>query len=99
MSQRRERSRRTDLDGVSHWLIHHAAHRAPESLSSRLEEEWLAGFECRSGAWAGVRFAVGWCWGSLVIVGASSRGSARNASISARGVVTHTDPQLSSLSL
>jgi hypothetical protein len=31
-----------EIDGVSHWLIHHAARRAPESLSSRLEEEWLA---------------------------------------------------------
>jgi len=41
MSQRNERSTRPDLDGVTHWLVLHAARRAPESLSSRLEEEWL----------------------------------------------------------
>ncbi len=27
------------------WLIHHAARRAPETLSERLEEEWRADWE------------------------------------------------------
>src|SRR5271169_6189494 len=43
-----------ELDGVTHWLIRHAAGLAPDSLSSRLEEEWLADrnfgyFSLRSG--------------------------------------------------
>jgi TonB family protein len=68
MSQRNERSKHTALNSATHWLIHHAAHRAPETLSSRLEEEWLADLESRSTALSGLRFAVGCCWASLVIV-------------------------------
>ena len=67
MSQRNERSKHA-LNSAIHWLIHQAAHRAPESLSSRLEEEWLADAESRSSALSGLRFAVGCCWASLVIV-------------------------------
>ena len=48
MSQRKERSTQPEFDGVVHWLIHHAARGAPEELSSRLEEEWLADLESRS---------------------------------------------------
>ncbi len=68
MSQRNERSTPPELDGVTHWLIHHAARRAPESLSSRLEEEWLADLESRSSALSRLRFAVGCCWATVVIV-------------------------------
>src|SRR5271168_971093 len=68
MSQRNERSAQPGLDGVNHWVIHHAALRAPESLSSRLEEEWLADLESRSSAPSKLRFAVGCCWAALVIV-------------------------------
>jgi periplasmic protein TonB len=68
MSQRNERSKQPALNGVTHWLIHQAAHRAPETLSSRLEEEWLADFESRTTALSRLRFAVGCCWASLVIV-------------------------------
>ena len=68
MSQRNERSTQPELDGVTHWLIHRAARRAPEYLSSRLEEEWLADFESRSSALSRLRFAVGCCWATLVIV-------------------------------
>jgi hypothetical protein len=39
MSQRNERPTQPRLEGVTRWLILHAAHRAPASLSSRLEEE------------------------------------------------------------
>ncbi len=101
MSQREVRSRRTELDGVSHWLIHQAAHRAPESLSSRLEEEWLADFESRSAAWSRLRFAIGCCWASLVIVHECSRNRAPAASagVSAGGVVTLTDRNLGYFSL
>jgi len=50
MSQRNERSTPLKLEGVTGWLIHHATRRAPECLSSRLEEEWLADLESRSSA-------------------------------------------------
>ena len=68
MSQRNERSEQASLNSVAHWLIHQAAHRAPETLSARLEEEWLADFESRSTALSRLRFAVGCCWASVVIV-------------------------------
>jgi TonB family protein len=54
-------------EGVSHWLIHHAACRAPESLSQRLEEEWLADLAARPSAMSRLRFAIGCCWATQVI--------------------------------
>ena len=68
MSQRNERSMQPELDHVTHWLIRHAARLAPDSLSSRLEEEWLADSESRSSALSRLRFSVGCCWASAVIV-------------------------------
>jgi len=68
MSQRNERSTHPELEGVTHWLIHHAARGAPESLSSRLEEEWLADLESRSSALSRLRLALGCCWATVVIV-------------------------------
>jgi TonB family protein len=68
MSQRKERSTPLKLEGVTGWLIHHAARRAPESLSSRLEEEWLADLESRSTALSRLRLALGCCWATVVIV-------------------------------
>jgi hypothetical protein len=68
MSQRNERSTYHELEGVTHWLIHHAARAAPESLSSRLEEEWLADLDSRSSAPSRLRFALGCCWATVVIV-------------------------------
>jgi TonB family protein len=56
------------VDRVSHWLIHHAACRAPESLSERLEEEWLADLEVRCSAASRLRFSLGCCWATRVIV-------------------------------
>jgi hypothetical protein len=73
MSQRNERSTQPELEGVSHWLIHHAARRAPECLSSRLEEEWLADLESRSSALLRLRLALGCCWATMVIVNEYSR--------------------------
>jgi TonB family protein len=101
MSQRNGRSKRTNLDCVSDWLLHQAANRAPESLSSRLEEEWLADFESRLTALSRLRLAVGCCWASLVIVHESTRSRlpASSASISAGGVVTLSDRNLSYFSL
>jgi protein TonB len=53
--------------GVNHWLIHQAACRAPESLSQRLEEEWLADLAARPSAMSRLRFAIGCCWATQVI--------------------------------
>jgi TonB family protein len=97
MSQRNEGSRR--MNGVSHWLIHQAAQRAPECLSSRLEEEWLADFESRSAAGSRLRFAVGCCWATMVIVHESSRVQAASTAVSAGGIVTLTDRNLGYFSL
>ena len=68
MSQRNPQSMQFELDRVTRWLIHQAAHRAPECLSSRLEEEWLADSESRSSALARLRFAMGCCWATVLIV-------------------------------
>jgi TonB family protein len=55
------------IEGVCHWLIHHAASRAPESLSQRLEEEWLADLAARPSAMSRLRLAIGCCWATQVI--------------------------------
>jgi hypothetical protein len=68
MSQRNERWTQSELNGVTQWLIHHAALRAPSCLSSRLEEEWLADSESRSSALSRMRFALGCYWAATVIV-------------------------------
>ena len=54
-------------DNLSHWLIHRAARHAPEFLSERMEEEWLADMAVRPTAMSRLRFAVGCCWATLVI--------------------------------
>jgi TonB family protein len=101
MSQRNERSMQTGLDGVTHWLIQHAARRAPESLSSRLEEEWLADLESRTSAFPRLRFAVGCCWATMVIVNdyARSRVPAASSAAVARGFITLVDRNFGYFSL
>jgi TonB family protein len=54
-------------EDVSHWLIHQASCRAPESLSQRLQEEWLADLAERRSAISRLRFAIGCCWATQVI--------------------------------
>jgi TonB family protein len=101
MSQRYERSTQTVLDGVIHWLIFYAARRAPESLSSRLEEEWLADLASRSSALSRLRFAVGCCWATMVIAGECARSrvpAAASSAAAARGVAL-ADRDLSYFSL
>jgi TonB family protein len=49
------------------WLIRRAARSAPEALSGRLEEEWLADLAARPSAWSRARFAIGCCWATKVI--------------------------------
>ena len=101
MSQRNERSMQPELDGVTHWLIHHAARRAPECLSSRLEEEWLADLESRFSALSRLRFAAGCCWAALVIVNdyLRSRVPAASAVLTAKGFNTLADRNFSYFSL
>jgi periplasmic protein TonB len=55
-------------EALPHWLIHHAARRAPLDLSERLEEEWRADLAVRSSASSRLRFALGCCWATGVIV-------------------------------
>jgi periplasmic protein TonB len=52
---------------VTDWLIHRAARSAPESLSQRLEEEWLADLEERPSVMSRLRFAIGCCWATRII--------------------------------
>jgi periplasmic protein TonB len=100
MSQRNERSSQPEFNGVTHWLIHHAAHRAPDSLSSRLEEEWLADLESRSAGWSRLRFAAGCCWASLVIVHEFARNRVpATSAVSSGGVVALADRNFSYFSL
>jgi TonB family protein len=93
MSQRNERSIQPDLNNLPQWLIHHAALRAPGSLSPRLEEEWLADLESRSSAVSKLRFALGCCWATAVIVSEQPQGrvSAVSPAVTARGFMTLTD--------
>lgn len=90
MSQRSAQSMHPGSDGVTHWLIRHAAHRAPECLASRLEEEWLADVESRSSPLSRLRFAVGCCWATVVIVHEypRDRAPAANPVAAAKGLIT-----------
>jgi len=101
MSQRNERSTPPELEDVTHWLIHHAARRAPESLSSRLQEEWFADLESRSSALSRLRFAVGCCWATMVIASdyPRSRVPASSPVAAARGFVTLIDRNFGYFSL
>jgi TonB family protein len=101
MSQRNERSMQSNFTGVTHWLIHQAAHRAPDSLSARLEEEWLADLQSRTTSLSRLRFAVGCCWASLVIENEYSRNPVPAASpvAAASGFVTLVDRNFSYFSL
>jgi len=101
MSQRNERSTQPESEGVSQWLIHHAARRAPECLSSRLEEEWLADLESRSSALLRLRLALGCCWATMVIVNEYSRIRVPAASpvVAARGYIALADRNFGYFSL
>src|SRR5258708_30403977 len=55
------------IDGFSRNLVHCAAQRAPETLSERLEEEWLADMAERRGGLSRLRLAVGCYWATYTI--------------------------------
>ena len=101
MSQGNQRSTQPVLDGVTQWLIQHAAHRAPEFLSSRLEEEWLADSESRSSALSRLRFAVGCCWATVAIAIDNPRSRVRVASpvAAAGGFIPFADRNFGYVSL
>jgi hypothetical protein len=101
MSQRNERWTQPGLEVATHWLIHHAARRAPECLSSRLEEEWLADLESRSSALSRLRFALGCCWAIVVIVNEYSRirVPAARPVVAANGYITFADRNFGYFSL
>ena len=101
MSPRNQQSMQLELDRVTHWLIHQAARRAPECLCSRLEEEWLADSEYRSSALARLRFAVGCCWATVVIVHDFPRSAVPAAipAATARGFVSVADRNFGYFSL
>jgi TonB family protein len=58
---------RNDLTDLAHRLILRAARQAPAPLAARLQEEWLADLQSRSGALARLRLALGCCWATAVI--------------------------------
>jgi TonB family protein len=58
----------TAADRLTCSLIRRAARSAPASLSERLEEEWLADLAAQRGAFSRLRFALGCCWATRVIV-------------------------------
>ena len=101
MSQRNQRSTQFELEGVTRWLIHHAARRAPASLSARLEEEWLADWESRSSALSRLRLALGCCWATIVIVNDTARipVPAPSPVVAARGYPTPSDRNFGYFSL
>jgi hypothetical protein len=101
MSQRNEPWTESEIDGLSHWLIHHAARRAPGCLTSRLEEEWLADLESRSSALSRLGLALGCCWATVVIVSEHSRVEVPAASpiVAAKGYITLADRNVGYFSL
>jgi hypothetical protein len=99
MSQRNERCTQPGLEVATHWLIHHAARRAPEALSSRLEEEWLADLECRSSALSRLGLALGCCWATVVIDSEYSRIPAASPDVAAKGYVILADRNFGYFSL
>src|ERR1700730_2980596 len=101
MSQPNETSTHPDSPSVTNWLIHRAAHRAPDSLSSRLEEEWLADLESRSSTLSRLRFAAGCCWATMVIARDYPRSGvpATSSQLAAGGVVSLADRNFGYFSL
>src|SRR5438552_12812042 len=55
------------VDWIAQRLIHFAARRAPEDLTDRLEEEWLADSAAQREPIPRLRFAIGCCWAMIVI--------------------------------
>jgi hypothetical protein len=52
---------------IARGLIRSAARRAPDPLSERLTEEWLADLSAQRGSLSRLRFAIGCYWAARVI--------------------------------
>ena len=55
------------MDGAAGRLVHFAARRTPETLSQRLEEEWLADLAERRPGFSRLRLGFGCCWATYHI--------------------------------
>jgi TonB family protein len=86
---------------IDRWLIRRAARSAPEPLSARLEEEWLADLAARSGALSRLRFAIGCCWATRIIAyeHEPSRAPVISSVVADKTLVPYTDPNHGFLSL
>jgi hypothetical protein len=93
MSQRNQRK-------ISQWLIQQAARRAPDCLSARLEEEWLADMDSRSTALSKLRLAFGCCCATVVIRTEYRRHPvAAVSTVAANGVIALADRNFAYFSL
>ena len=54
-------------NGISGWLVRHAAASMAPSLAQRLEEEWLADLQTRRHHASRLLFALGCCWAAQTI--------------------------------
>jgi TonB family protein len=86
---------------ITVWLIYRAARSAPEPLSARLEEEWLADLAARSEAVSRLRFAMGCCWATRIIAyeHESSRAPVTSSVVANKALVPCTGPNHGFLSL
>lgn len=86
---------------VTHWLIRHAARRAPESFADRLEEEWLADLEARPSGLSRLRFAIGCCWATQVIAyeHQPSGVTASSTAVASQGLIAYADQNFGFISL
>jgi TonB family protein len=73
------------IDGLSRTLVHRAALRTPETLSERLEEEWLADMAERRGVFSRLRLAIGCYWATYAIARELGARERRVATIAAAG--------------
>jgi TonB family protein len=73
------------IDGFSRTLVHRAAQRTPETLSERLEEEWLADMAERRGSFSRLRLAIGCYWSTYAITRELAARERRVATIAAAG--------------
>jgi TonB family protein len=73
------------IDGFSRTLVHRAAQRTPETLSERLEEEWLADMAERNGSFSRLRLAIGCYWATYAITRELTVRERRVATIAAAG--------------
>jgi TonB family protein len=87
--------------GLTQTLIHHAARHAPQSLSDRLAEEWLADLATRRSAISRLCFAIGCCWATRVIAyeHQPSRVPVSSSVVAGKTLIAYADRSFGFLSL